>query len=216
MKKRLLSATLLSIASLAIAVTAQAQDKFTDMPSGVYILDDTHASLTWQVSHLGLSNYTARFTDIDAEINFNPENISESMVTAKINPTSLKTDYPYPEKKDFDKKLVEGKDWFNSIEFPSINFKSTNIKMTGEKTAIMKGDLTFLGITTPVELDVTFNGAYKEKPFSAKPALGFSAVGSLNRSGWGMDTYIPTIGDNVKLIIETEFEKKIPLVQVNP
>lgn len=216
MNKKFFSTAMLSIISLGMVVSAQAKDAFEEMPAGIYSIDKTHASLTWQVSHLGLSNYTARFTEIDAEIDFNPENMTESVITAKINPTSIKTDYPYPEKKDFDKKLTHGEGWFNSKAFPSIDFKSTDIEMTSETTALMTGDLTFLGVTKPVELNVTFNGAFKEKPFSSKPALGFSAEGSLKRSEWGMGTYVPTIGDEVKLIIEIEFEKNEPLVPVSP
>ena len=154
-----------------------------------------------------MSNYTARFTNFDAEIDFKPQTPENSKVTATIYPTSIKTDYPHPEKKDFDKKLVEKEEWFNANEFPDITFTSTNIEMTGENTATMTGDLTFLGVTKPVSLNVTFNGAMKKQPFSKKPTLGFSASGSLKRSEWGMATYIPNIGDEVMLLIEAEFAK---------
>ena len=79
--------------------------------------------------------------------------------------------------------------------------------MTGDNTAIMTGDLTFLGATHPMSLNVTFNGAMKKQPFSKKPTLGFSASGSLQRSDWGMGTYTPNIGDQVMLLIEAEFAK---------
>lgn len=180
---------------------------YREMPAGVYTLDKTHASITWKVSHLGLSNYTARFTDFDAQINFLPDKLEQSVVTATINPASIKTDYPYPEKKDFDKKLVEKSEWFNVSAFPTITFTSTNIVLSGGDKAVMTGQLTFLGITKPVSLDVTFNGAMKRQPFSKKPTLGFSASGSIKRSEWGMATYVPNIGDEVSLLIEAEFAK---------
>jgi polyisoprenoid-binding protein YceI len=65
--------------------------------------------------------------------------------------------------------------------------------------------LTFLGVTKPVTLDVTFNKALGQHPFANKPALGFTAEGSLKRSEFGMDTYIPQIGDEVDFIIQAEF-----------
>lgn len=209
MTHKLLSTIALSAAVFGFTPpTTFAMDGFKEMPAGAYTLDDTHASLTWQVSHIGLSNYTARFTDIDAEIDYNPDDITKSVVTANINPASLKTDFPYPEKKDFDKKLIKGEDWFNASKFPHIKFKSTKIEMTGEKTAVMTGNLTFMGVTKPVSLNVVLNGAYKVQPFSQKPALGFSATGSITRSEFGMATYVPNIGDEVNLILEMEFEKK--------
>ena len=208
MNKRWLTGVTLMLLTCILATSAYAvSEKYQDMPAGLYRLDKTHASLTWKVSHLGLSNYTARFTRFDAEIDFKPQAPENSRVMVTIDPTSIETDYPYPEKKDFDKKLVQKAEWFNATKFPEIKFTSTAIEMTGENTAIMTGDLTFLGVTKPLSFSVTFNGAMKKQPFSKKPTLGFSATGSLKRSEWGMATYVPNIGDGVMLLIEAEFAK---------
>ena len=208
MNKRWLTGVTLTLLTCIFATSAYAvSGKYQDMPAGLYQLDKTHASLTWKVSHLGLSNYTARFTRFDAEIDFKPQAPENSRVMVTIDPTSIETDYPYPEKKDFDKKLVQKAEWFNATKFPEIKFTSTAIEMTGENTAIMTGDLTFLGVTKSLSFSVTFNGAMKKQPFSKKPTLGFSATGSLKRSEWGMATYVPNIGDGVMLLIEAEFAK---------
>lgn len=207
MKKILLSATMLGIIGYgAFSISpAYSNTAVQEMPAGTYKLDKTHASLIWKVSHIGLSNYTARFTDFDTTLDFDPQNIEASKVSATINPTSIETDYPYPEKKDFDKKLIENEEWFNAKSFPEIKFESTDIKKTGKTTGTMTGNLTFLGVTKPVTLDITFNGAYEKQPFSQKPALGFSANGTIKRSDWGFSTYVPNIGDDVQIQIEAEF-----------
>lgn len=192
---------------LGLTHSSYAQTPYKDMPAGVYKLDKGHASLTWKVSHLGLSNYTARFTRFNADLTFNPEKPEDSKVVVTVDPTSIKTDYPFADKKDFDKVLVEGKEWFNSKAFPKISFESTKIERTGENTGVMSGNLSFLGVTKPVSLNITFNGAMIKQPFSKKPALGFSAQGILKRSDWGMATYVPNIGDEVELLIEVEFGK---------
>jgi polyisoprenoid-binding protein YceI len=198
------SAALLAMLSTTAGATTTLP---AEMPEGLYTLDETHASLTWKVSHMGLSNYTARFTDFDAELDFNPKAPAESSLTVTIDPTSLKTDYPYPEKKDFDAKLTKGEDWFNSEKFPKITYTSTKITQTSPNTGTITGDLTFLGVTKPLVLQVKFNDAMAMQPFSKKPTLGFSATGTLSRSEWGMDTYVPNIGDEVELLIEAEFAK---------
>lgn len=206
MKRLLLTTGLVAALGLSAMHSVHAADTpYNEMPAGVYNLDETHAQLIWKVSHLGLSNYTARFTSFDADLTFDPANLENSSLTATIDPTSIKTDYPYPEKKDFDKKLVEGKEWFNATEFPEIKFESKELTVTGENTGTMMGHLTFLGVTKPVTLDITFNGAMASQPFSSKPTLGFSATGSLKRSEWGMGTYVPNIGDEVQIMIEAEF-----------
>jgi polyisoprenoid-binding protein YceI len=177
------------------------------MPPGIYELDKAHASITWKISHMGLSNYTARFTDFDAYIILDSNDLTQSSLLATIYPTSLKTDYPYKEEKDFDAKLSNDKDWFNASKFPKIDFESTKIKTKGKKKGSIEGNLTLLGITKPLTLDVTFNGAYLKKPLSNQPALGFSATTTLKRSDFGFDIYIPMIGDEVEILIEAEFSK---------
>ncbi len=179
-----------------------------DLPAGVYTLDKTHASLTWKVSHLGLSQYTARFTDFDATLTLDPANPLAATVSATINPLSVETDYPKKAEKDFNKVLAEGAEWFNGTKFPRISFSSTKLERTGEETARLTGNLTMLGITQPVTLAVTFNGGYTQKPFGAPgvAAVGFSATGKIKRSDWGFTTYIPSIGDEVTLALEVEFE----------
>ncbi|MFQ3205884.1 MAG: polyisoprenoid-binding protein YceI [Glaciecola sp.] len=184
-----------------------AKSPFNDMPQGVYAVDLSHASVVWKVSHLGLSNYVARFADFDATIDYDSSDIKNTTVTAKINPMSIQTAYPNAKEKDFNNILATDKSWFNATEFNSINFVSTSIEMTTEKTAVMLGNLTFLGLSKTVSLDVTFNGAMLKQPFSGKPTMGFSATTTIKRTDWGMDKYAPNIGDEVEVMIEGEFVK---------
>lgn len=194
-------------------------------PAGTYTLDKTHASLTFQVNHMGLSNYTARFTDFDATLTLDPANLTASTVTARINPASVRTDYPGNYRgthtgtpyRSWDDDLARNPQWFNTAAFPEITFQSTGITLTGERTGTMTGDLTFLGQTHPVTLDVTFNGERNPHPMMPTiAAVGFSARGTLNRSTWGMGAYIPQaegapgISDAVNLIIEAEFQAPLP------
>lgn len=206
LKKMMMAA----VAVFLFAAPVSAQENVTPietLPSGVYKLDKTHASLIWRVKHLGLSNYTARFTDFDIDLVLDTQNIENSKLSAKINPASVRTDYPNSAEKDFDKKLSEDADWFNSKKFPTLEFVATKIERTGDNMGRITGNLTFLGVTKPVTLMARFNGGMAEHPFTKKPAVGFSATGTLNRSDWGMNTYIPMIGDSVGFHIEAEFLK---------
>jgi polyisoprenoid-binding protein YceI len=97
-KQTVLAATALLFAAVAV------QAEPLDVPAGTYKVDPTHASLTWKVSHLGLSNYTARFTKLTAELSFDPANRGQSKISVTVDPNSIRTDYPFADKKDFDKK----------------------------------------------------------------------------------------------------------------
>lgn len=184
-----------------------AKSEFQQLPGGTYTVDLSHASVVWKVSHLGLSDYVARFADFDASIDFNPSNIERSRVTASINPMSIQTAYPNAEEKDFNNILATDKGWFNAGQFASIDFVSTDIEMTSDTTAKMTGNLTFLGVSKPVVLDVVFNGAMQRQPFSGKPTMGFSATTMIDRTEWGMSKFAPNIGAEVEVMIEGEFFK---------
>ena len=70
----------------------------------------------------------------------------------------------------------------------------------------MAGDLTLGGVTKPITLDVTFNGAGKDMMGAMRS--GFSASTVIKRSEFGLTKYVPVIGDDVALAIEVEFVKK--------
>jgi polyisoprenoid-binding protein YceI len=202
MKTHLAAATL----ALLLAAPAAAQSP-ADVPAGAYKLDPTHASLTWRVGHMGLSNYTARFTKLAADLTYDPKDPTKSSINVTVDPRSIRTDYPNAAEKDFDKELTDGASFFNSPKFAEIRFVSKRLEKTGDKTGRMTGDLTLLGVTKPVTLEVTFNGSFKEHPMTKQPALGFSATGTVKRSEFGMTHLVPYISDEVKLQIEAEFVK---------
>ena len=202
---------LLAIAALLAApLAANAQTTpLSDMPSGAYQNDINHTSLTFRVNHMGMSHYTARFTKVNATLSFEAKDVTKSSVKATIDPTSIRTDFSGAE--DFDGVLAKDKTWFNATQFPTITFESTRVEKTGDDTCNIVGNLTFLGITKPVTLAATFNGAYAKRPYIGGAGLGFSATTTLKRSDWGMGNGIPMVGDEVSVIIETEFgqeEKK--------
>ena len=171
--------------------------------SGTYNLEKTHASLIWKVSHNGLSNYTARFTDFDAQIMLDAGAPAAASLTARINPLSVRTDHPSGP--DWDQTLRSDEKWFNAENFSEITYRSTGIDMTGDKTGIVNGELTLLGITQQVPLSVSFNGVRNFAWYGERDVIGFSATATLKRSDFGITALLPAIGDEVTIIIEAEF-----------
>ncbi len=176
----------------------------SDMPSGAYDLDLTHASVLWKVSHLGFSTYIGRFENFDADLALDTSDFSKSSVDVEIQVDSLETAFPFPEKEDFNKKL--SMEWFKGGEFPTINFVSKKVSALAEdNTFTIEGDLTLMGNTHPVTLDAKLNGFTPSHPFKKVPLIGFSAVTTLDRTVWGLSNYAPNIGADVKVEIEGEF-----------
>ena len=173
-------------------------------PAGTYRLDPRHASMFFRVGHLGLSNYTARIVDFDATIEFNPEDVEASTVSATIDPTSIETEFPG--EKDFDAEIGEDPRFLAGGEFPEVTFTSTGIEVTGPDTANITGDLTLRGVTLPVILETTMNGAIAEHPFAKVGAIGISARGTIDRTAFGSDFLSPqVVAPEVEIVIEAEF-----------
>jgi polyisoprenoid-binding protein YceI len=183
-----------------------------------YVIDVAHASIIWRVKHLGISNYTARFTSFKATIAFDPANLAANSVEATIDPLSVETDYSGDYKTthagspfaSWDEDLGKNAEWLNATTHPEIHFKSTSATQTSPTTGTVTGDLTFLGVTKPVTLDVTYNGMVQLPWTPDQDRIGFSATTTLKRSDFGMDGNLEFIGDEVEVIIEAEFLEALP------
>jgi polyisoprenoid-binding protein YceI len=204
-----------ALAILGLALTSPAMAAEPAIPAGRYTSDPAHTSLTFRVSHLGFSRYTARFTRVAAVLDLDPADPGAATVTATIDPSSLETDYPFDDM-DFDAYLA-GSEWLDAAQHPAITFASTAVEPTGPDTARITGDLALRGVTRPVVLEATFNGGYAGHPLDPGGSrIGFSLQGSLERSAFGITTGLPLegttfgVGDTVELFIETELLRPRP------
>ncbi len=188
------------------ALPAIAQD-VSELPAGTYALDPSHTSVSFEVRHLGLSNYTGGFDTISGTLDIDPADPGSANLVARIETRSL--DLPAPPEGFFDEMMSEV--WFNAGAHPDITFESDTVTPTGETTADITGTLTLLGVTAPVALKATFNGAFPAGVIEPHPRIGFSATTSLERSSFGMTFGVPPegsdfgVGDLVTIRIEVEF-----------
>lgn len=189
-------------------------------PAGTYKLDPGHTSLLFRVNHLGVSNYTARFTGMDATLQFDPSAPERSNLVATVDARSVETDYPDP-KVDFN-GIIQ-KEFLDAAGFPQITFRSTQVERTGPRSAKITGDLTLRGVTRPVVLDATFVGGYPAGGIDPTGArIGFSAKGALKRSDFGIKAGLPApgsqmgVGDLVEVVIETEFTQPAASAPAQP
>jgi polyisoprenoid-binding protein YceI len=162
-----------------------------------YVFDKTHTQILFFVDHLGFSRSQGEFHDYDGGFVFDPDNWSRSSVQVAIRTASIDMDdYAWD-------KHLRSKDFFNVSEYPSMTFRGTRLEQTGERTGQLHGELTLLGVTRPVTLQVTFNKAGVH-PLSKKYVAGFSAVAVIHRSDFGMSYALPMVGDKVDLRLEVE------------
>ena len=172
----------------------------TELRGGAYTLDPDHATLLWKINHLGISTFIGRFNDFDASLDFDPENIEASQVEVVINTAGLDIN-----NEEFAEEL-RGDAWFNVEQFPQAVFRTTSfVESIDEDTFVFAGDLTLLGVTAPVDLEINFHGGGRNF-LTRSYTLGFSASTSFLRSDYGLDRFTSFgVGDEIELEIHVEF-----------
>ena len=167
---------------------SQAPAKAGDM----FALDKPHTQIKFSVNRGGWSRVAGWFEKFDGAINFDQANVANSSVEATISTASINTGFA---KRD---AHLRSPDFFNAKEFPNMTFKSTKVEKTGAKTGKMMGNLTLLGVTKPVTLEVTFN-RLAAHPRNKKTFAGFTARGKIKRSDYGMTFILKAVSDEVEI-----------------
>ena len=190
--------------TFGLAAAAQANPVGRDpalAPKGDYGLDKRHASLIVKIPHMGgFSKFTMRFDRMDGGFTLDPANWATTAATLTIDAASIDTGLA-----DFD-KTIAGPSYFNAAKYPTITFTARKAEAT-DGVGTLTGDLTFLGVTKPVVLDVTFNG-YGPGMLGVGTRMGFSGTGHIKRSDFGLTTMSQFAGDDVDLIFDVEFVRK--------
>jgi polyisoprenoid-binding protein YceI len=193
--KRFTFITAATVAGFFMAGSALAADS--------YEIDPTHAWVGFKTNHAGWAKAHGSFKAVSGTISFDRDDVTKSSVKIILEAASVDTN---DEKRN---THLKSPDFFNTEEFPQITFESTAIEKTGEKTAKVTGDLTMVGTTKPVVLDVTWNSE-SPLPWDANTIkTGFSASGSLKGTDFGIAKMTDFgIGPDIAIDIDLEAVKK--------
>lgn len=184
MTMRLLSALL----GAALAIPALAADSYT--------IDPRHTLPTYEISHFGWSTQRGRFRNVSGKVVLDRAAKTGS-VDVVIDAASVDSGV---DKLD---QHLRNADFFNVAKYPVMTFKSTKMSFEGENPVAVEGEFTLLGVTRPLTLTINaFHCA--PNPFAKKDACGADAVAIIKRSDFGMNTYLPGLGNEVKLLINVE------------
>ena len=194
---QIIRSTLFAVSALAFSFAASAQMAQTASTAPeTYTLDPMHTQVVWSINHFGFSNPSGKFAMISGTLTLDEANPASSKVNATITIANLVTGLDKLNEHLFSDKF------FDAAKFPTATFTSTTVEVTGKDTAKVTGNLTVHGVTKPVVLDVTLNKIGEN--MMKKKTAGFSATATLKRSDFGMTTFLPMLGDDVKLDIQSE------------
>lgn len=188
MHKDLLAVLLLGVGFAGQAGAQEAAQRF--------VLDPTHTFPSFEIRHQGVSLMRGKFNRTQGRVVLDPtgkENLIEVVVDANSVDTGLD---------DLNQKL-RGSAFFSAHRFPDVRFVATRIEFKDGKPVSAHGELTMLGQTRPLSLEIR-DYACTLQFLTRRPLCGADVHATLKRSEFGMNFGIPLIGDEVRLAIEVE------------
>lgn len=169
-----------------------------------YRFDPQHTSIRFSWDHLGMSRQQARFTAYEGTLEFDTNEPEAARVAILIKTASVESGVAI-----LDERLRSAK-FFEADVFPEAAFVSSAVRRTGERTAVVTGNLSLHGTTRPVDLDVRWNHTGPHPLDGIDPNYaglfisGFSVRARLQRSAFGLTRHLPIIPDQIEVEIETE------------
>jgi len=177
---------LLALALIAATGAAQARSSWKIDPS------QTHVRF-W-VDAIGWPRTTGEFKSFVGRIDIDFDKPSRSQVDFRVAAKSV--DVNSASLDDYLRSEV----FFNVAKFPDMRFVSTSVEKRDAQHARVTGDLTMLGVTRPISLDVEV----ARKLAATNQRVGFKATGVINRLDFGMNSGYPLISDAIHLTVTTE------------
>jgi polyisoprenoid-binding protein YceI len=160
-----------------------------------YVLDPAHTQVAFSIDRFGFNRVLGQFDQVEGEVILDEANPANSSVRAVVQIASVDAGNATRE------EHLRGERWLNAAQFPTMEFRSTSVRLVSETRAEVTGELTLLGQTHPLTLNVTLN-RIADAPNNQRRTAGFSATGQLSRGAWGSATAPNLIGDAVSIQIE--------------
>ena len=166
--------------------------------------DPKHASVQFAVRHLMVATVRGTFDKFDVTATIDENDVSQSSVEATIEVASVNT---RNEKRD---NHLRGADFFDVAKHPTITFKSKAVEKIQDHTYKVTGDLTLMGVTQEVVLNVSGSPKAIQDPWG-NSRLGGAATTTINRTDYGLthNTVLESggvaIGEEITITIDIEF-----------
>ncbi len=160
-------------------------------------IDETHTSIGFKIDATGFPTTRGHFKHYAGRIAIDLDRPARSSTSFTVESASV--DVGSQSYTDFVKSTA----LLNVAKFPTLSFASTQVEKLDPRTARVTGNLTMLGVTKPIALDVNV----EPDPSAKGPAKGrlvaFSATGTIKRSDFGMIFGLPLIDDAIEITVKT-------------
>ncbi len=164
-----------------------------------YELDEGHVSVGFLAGHARFADVLGLFSEVSG--NFVYDEQTQTLVSGSVE---VEADSVFTGHKKRDGHLRDD-DFLATDDYDTIRFEATGYQPDSENTGTLTGEVTMLGVTRPLSLDMTLNRS-GEHPIGGAYTIGGSARGHILRSEFGMDYALADdlVSDRIELIIEFE------------
>ncbi|MFF4714077.1 YceI family protein [Streptomyces eurythermus] len=174
--------------------------------TGDYVIDPAHSTIGFVARHAMITNVKGGFGDFTGTLHLDGAEPAKSTAVLDVRMESIDTGNA-----DRDTHLKSA-DFFKTDEFPTMTFRSTGVEVLGAEEYRVTGELSLLGVTKPLTIELEFNGFAKD-PFGNE-RVGFTGKAEILRSEWGLtwnaalETGGVLISDKVKLTFDVSAIKQ--------
>jgi polyisoprenoid-binding protein YceI len=181
----------------AVSTIEPAVDPKLAAVSGDYTIDPAHSTLGFVARHAMVTNVKGKFNDFTGTLHLDGRDPAASTATIDVAMDSIDTGSA-----DRDGHLKSA-DFFRTDEFPAMTFRSLRAETLGGDDFRITGDLTILGVTRQLSIDLEFSGGATD-PYGNQ-RVGFEGKAEILRSEWGLtwnaalETGGVLVSDKIKL-----------------
>ena len=173
----------------------------TELPgylAGTWTIDPAHSEITYSVKHLGIAKSRGNFNNVSGQV-VTGDNILDSSVTADIDMASIDSGQHGRD------EHLKSEEYFDVANHPTMTFRSTGIRAKDDEEYVIEGQLSWRGVTQPVELQAEFNGVGTNPANNDATTLGVSAEATVRRRDFGIGPEGNSfLSEQVKIILEIE------------
>ena len=156
-----------------------------------YRVDPEATLVEYVATALGVIKHRGRFARVRGVIVLNLE-AERGQVGFAIDARSIDSGWSVRD------EFVQDEPMLDASHHPAIRFRSTRLVFVAGRLTKIDGALTLRGVTRSVELAVT-RLACGRPGDDANETCEAAAAAKIRRSGFGMDSFTPLIGDDVEL-----------------
>lgn len=164
-------------------------------------IDSAHSEVGFAVRHMMISTVRGKFAKVDADVSFDPAQLEQAKVTARIDAASIDT---AEEKRD---GHLRSPDFFDVANYPTLTFTSTKVTRSGDEV-LVTGNLKIKDQEHAVTLKGEVTGPSKDPWGNTR--VGFSLSGEIDREQFGLtwnqalEAGGVLVAKKVKILLETQ------------